>query len=89
METIYLKIVKEADIPRLDKEIGLRIGRAIENKLNTKPFLYGLPLRGKLHKLWKLRVGHYRIIYTTLRNKIVIIAIGHRREVYDMIEDRI
>ena len=89
METIYLKIVEEVDIPRLDLEIGRRIYQAIENKLRTQPFLYGLPLRGKLHKFWKLRVGDYRIIYTVLKKRIVILAIGHRRDVYNIILKRI
>jgi len=89
METIYLKIVTESDIPRLDPEIGRRIYQAIESKLSTQPFMYGLPLRGKLRKCWKLRVGDYRVVYTTARGKILVLAIGHRKEIYQMLEQRI
>lgn len=89
METSYLKIVVEKDIPSLDTTIARRIHRAIQTKLTTKPLLYGLPLRGDLHQYWKLRIGDYRVIYTVLNNKIIIVGVGHRKNIYALITGRI
>ena len=42
------------------------------------------PLQGKTENLFRLRVGDYRIVYRVedLRLVILVIRIGHRREVY-------
>ena len=44
----------------------------------------GIPLRGELKGFYKYRVGPYRIIYEIRRKRliIVIIDIGHRRDIY-------
>jgi len=59
-----------------------RIAASID-RLSEDPDL-GIPLRGELKGLSKYRVGPYRIIYELRRKKliIVIIDIGHRREIY-------
>lgn len=48
------------------------------------PIKFGLPLKRNLKGLMKLRVGHYRIIYSVQKNTITVfvIKIGHRKEVY-------
>ncbi len=42
------------------------------------------PLQGKTKDLFRLRVGDYRIVYQVkdVRLVILVIRIGHRREVY-------
>ena len=50
----------------------------------SDPLKFGLPLKRNLKGFMKLRVGDYRIIYT-IKNKtvtVLIIKIGHRKEVY-------
>ena len=44
--------------------------------------LYGQPLRRGLKGYRKLRVGDYRIIYRVEGEYVVILKIGHRKEVY-------
>jgi mRNA interferase RelE/StbE len=39
-------------------------------------------LKGKLAGLRKFRIGDYRIIYAILEYDIIILRIGHRKEVY-------
>ena len=53
------------------------------NKLKYNPQL-GKRLLGNLHGLWKLRFDKYRILYQIIENKliIVIINIGHRKNIY-------
>ena len=73
------------DIRELDGSIRKILKKAIEEKLGTDPLKFGLPLRRTLKKLFKLRVGDYRIIYQIEKNEVtvLIVKIGHRREVYD------
>lgn len=61
---------------------GLKIAVAIE-VLARNPSV-GLQLRGNFKGQYKLRVGAYRIIYTTQHQilLITVLDIGHRREVY-------
>ena len=47
--------------------------------------LLGKPLMGRLKGYYSLRVYPYRIIYTILKNELIIIVvdIGHRQGVYN------
>lgn len=35
---------------------------------------------------FRVRVGDYRIIYLQLKDEIVVLMVGHRREVYELFE---
>ncbi len=60
-----------------------------ENRIRKKlRVLCSVPEKGKrlYHtNFWRLRIGDYRAIYEIDRgrNRVVILFIGHRREVYD------
>ena len=53
-------------------------------KLKDNPNL-GKRLAGNLFGLWKLRIDKYRVLYRIIDDKllIIIIDIGHRKNVYD------
>jgi len=68
-----------ATIPANMKE---RIRRAIEARLLIDPVNYGLPLRKSLQGHRKLRVGDYRVIYRIEEKRIIVLKIGHRKDVY-------
>jgi len=55
----------------------------------TEPTLYGKPLRATLKGYWKLRVGDYRVVYAIQGTDLIIYAVCHRREVYQLITRRI
>jgi len=74
-------IIKE-DLPKIPKNLQVRIRRAIETRLLQNPLLVGEPLRKSLKGYRKLRVGDYRVIYRVEKRDIFIFIIGHRREVY-------
>ena len=80
----YLASVVAADIPKLTKAIRNRIKAAIETKLTSRPIEFGKPLRYSLKGARRLRVGDWRVIYTIEPpNVVVIVKIGHRREIYE------
>lgn len=71
-----------ADLAKSQAKMAQRIADSID-RIAHDPDL-GVSLRGELKGLYKYRVGPYRIIYEIKRKKliIVIIDIGHRKEIY-------
>ena len=77
------------DIARLNTDLKQRIKTVITERLMTEPALYGKPLRATLKGYWKLRVGDYRMVFSVNGSEIIIFAVCHRKEVYDLIHGRI
>ena len=79
-----------AEIVRhLPPDIKRSIKQALRS-LSADPFS-GAPLIRELSGLWKFKVRRFRIIYELDRKARVIriFAIGHRREVYEELADRL
>lgn len=70
------------DLKSIPENLKKRIRKAIETRLLVDPINYSLPLRKSLQGYRKLRVGDYRVIYRIEAEKIIILKIGHRKEVY-------
>ena len=86
MKTYQIKILPTAqkDLASLPKAIRVRIGKKIDS-LQTNPNPQGTKLlKGKGREAYRVRVGDYRILYQIQREilTILVIKIGHRREVY-------
>ncbi|MFQ5840581.1 MAG: type II toxin-antitoxin system RelE/ParE family toxin [Candidatus Methylomirabilales bacterium] len=71
------------DLPTIPRNLSRRLARAIEARLTTAPERYGEPLRASLRGYWKLRVGDYRVVYKIVRQEVWILAILHRKRVYE------
>jgi len=76
-------------IRRLDPQIRERVRAAIE--LLAEEPLRGKPLQLTLHGLRSWRTGDWRLIYRIVEEQveILVVAVGHRREVYDRLRDRL
>lgn len=72
------------DIRELDTVIRKRIQNSIENRLGENPAEFGKPLRYSAKGLWSLRVGDWRVVYQILGQQVLVLRIGHRREVYSV-----
>lgn len=70
------------DLAGIPANIKKRIQKAIETRLLIDPVNYGLPLRKSLQGHRKLRVGNYRVIYRIENKEVIILKIGHRKDVY-------
>ena len=80
----YLESVVRDDIPKLSKDIRIRVRKAIEQKLASHPVEFGKPLRYSFKGARRLRVEDWRVIYTVEPPDVVLIVkIGHRKEVYE------
>ena len=69
-------------LSRLDRSIQVRVARRID-RLAADPRADAVKLRGA-DDVWRARVGDYRILFRIEDDRLVvlIIRIGHRREVY-------
>jgi mRNA interferase RelE/StbE len=74
----YHPAVSTGDLTRIDRRTKDRIRKAVEERLQTAPDEYGLPLRKSLKGYWKLRVGDYRVVFKVVRNEVWILGIIHR-----------
>ena len=76
-------------IRHLPPDVKRSVKQALRS-LSTDPFS-GAPLMRELSGLWRFKVRRFRIIYELDRKAriIRIFAIGHRREVYEDLADRL
>lgn len=68
------------------KKLQKKDAEIILNKIYSireNPFRFLKRLQGE--KLWRLRIGDYRVIVDIIisMNKIIVVRIGHRKNVYD------
>ena len=86
---IYHPDILRNDLPNIPQNIKETIKRAIEERLLKNHILVGKPLRQSLKGYRKLRIGDYRVIYRIQADSIIILKIGHRKEVYSKVFTRI
>jgi mRNA interferase RelE/StbE len=73
-------------LKKLDKAVAERILDYLDDRVAKQedPRTLGKALTGPLGTLWRYRIGDYRVI-CEIQNRavtILVIRIGHRREVY-------
>ena len=69
------------DLARLGKREARQLLDKIEKELRTQPERYPA-LKGPFAGLRKMRMGDYRVVYAILGEDVLILRIGHRRDVY-------
>jgi len=76
----------QRELDKLDKLIRRRITKFLYERVGKldDPRKIGQRLQGTLSEFWKYRVGDYRIICSLEHDRLVVLVlrIGHRREVY-------
>jgi len=84
--TIRFSDNAKRELQKLDKPLQRRITSFLTNRIqNTlNPRSTGKALQGQLAGYWRYRVGDYRIICQIKDDEllILVIEIGHRKEVY-------
>ncbi|MFZ3089559.1 MAG: type II toxin-antitoxin system RelE/ParE family toxin [Nitrospirota bacterium] len=71
----------EKDINKLDPFIKNRIGKSLLKLLNN-PIGYSEKLTDPRIGTYRYRIGDYRVIFDVAGKDIVILRIGHRKEIY-------
>lgn len=74
------------ELRRLDHQVQRNILRYFRDRILTSedPRRFGQALRHELVGLWRYRVGDYRIVcqIEDERLTVVVLVVGHRREIY-------
>ncbi|MEW6264017.1 MAG: type II toxin-antitoxin system RelE/ParE family toxin [Thermodesulfobacteriota bacterium] len=79
-KVVYKKSVHR-DLKKLSKAEARRILDQIDQELSENPDSNPV-LKGPFTGLRKFRIGDYRVIYALLRTEVIILRIGHRKDVY-------
>ena len=69
---------------KLPRDVQERVVKRILN-LAEEPY-QGKPLHGKLKGKFSLVVGDYRVIYEVRENTVYLLAVGHRKKIYEKLE---
>lgn len=85
--TIEWDIKAHKEFKRLDRSIQKKILNFLTQKISPldNPRVFGKPLSYDKFGLWRYRVGDFRIVCKLNDDiiKIIVIKIGHRKDVYD------
>ncbi|TNJ36738.1 MULTISPECIES: type II toxin-antitoxin system RelE family toxin [Prosthecochloris] len=82
--TIEFAATAENELSKLDKSAAKRILKFLKERVATDPRSSGKALRGDYARLWRYRIGDYRVI-CEIRDQtvsVLVVRIGHRKEVY-------
>jgi len=69
------------ELEKLEKIVARRIFKKV-SELTENPYSKDL-IKLKGEEGFRLRVGNYRIVLTIEKNKILILKVGHRKNIYD------
>jgi len=71
----------EKDIQGLDPEIKERLGKALL-RYEEDPLKHAEKLTQSVLGSYRFRIGDYRFVFDLEGNEIVVLRVGHRREIY-------
>jgi len=77
---IYTRRV-ERDIKKLEANAKERVGKALL-RYSEEPLKFAEKLSDPILGEYRFRVGDYRAIFDIEGNEIVVLRVGHRREIY-------
>ena len=69
------------DVQRLAPDVKERIGKALQ-RFRDNPLTYADRLSDPRLGSYRFRIGDYRVIFDIAGDEIVVLRVGHRREIY-------
>lgn len=82
--TIIISPKAEKYLKKLNKIDQIAIYQKIKNLTQAKPS--GEEKLKGFKDIFRIRVGHYRIVYRRFKEKIYIVLIGHRKDIYQILK---
>ena len=68
---------------KLPQDARVQIIRKLEHYLTQPdPLAFARPLEGAGPDCYRFRIGDYRVIFDREKDSILILAVGHRRDIY-------
>lgn len=69
---------------KLEKNIQKRIDKKLRFYSSQKnPLYFAEPLNDFRYGNWRFRIGEYRVLFDIEQDKIVILKVGHRKDIYN------
>ncbi len=69
------------DIRKLEENVKKRIGKALK-KYEEEPLKYASKLTDTALGTYRFKIGDYRVIFDIENEEIVVLRIGHRKDIY-------
>ena len=69
------------DIDALDTSVKQRIGKTLL-RYESDPLLHAEPLKQSELGSYRFRIGDYRVVFDIEGDEIVVLRVGHRRDIY-------
>lgn len=83
MFEFFFKPSAEKQLNSLDRQIKIKILEKLKfYSLQDKPLQFAERTADDRFGDWKFRIGDYRVLFDIVQNKIIILKIGHRKDVY-------
>ena len=79
-ELIYTRRAAK-DIDKLEQKVKERIKGGLE-KYKGEPFQFATKLAATEIGTYRFRIGDYRVVFDMEDDKIIVLRVGHRREIY-------
>jgi mRNA interferase RelE/StbE len=79
-ELVYTRRA-ERDIEKLEPNVKDRIGKALL-RYSEEPLKFAEKLSDPILGEYRFRIGDYRVIIDLQGNEIILLRVGHRREIY-------
>ena len=82
---VYLSRVAEKQLCKLHKDIQQTIIKTLHWLVDNETHSLDIKKLSGYEKLYRLRVGDFRIVYEAMHKKVTVhvIYIGHRKNIYD------
>lgn len=81
MYEIVLTARAVKDINNLEKPVKKRIGKKLQ-EYSSDPLNYAKTLINAKIGSYRFRIGDYRVVFDLDDNKIVVLRVGHRKDIY-------
>ncbi len=69
------------DLDELDASVKQRIGKTLL-RYEQDPLKHAEPLKQSELGSYRFRIGDHRVVFDLERDQIIILRVGHRREIY-------
>ena len=79
-ELVYTRRA-DRDIEKLEPNVKNRIGKALL-RYSEEPLKFAEKLSDPILGEYRFRIGDYRVIFDLQGNEIVLLRVGHRRDIY-------
>jgi len=68
---------------KLDRKIQKRIHEKLLFYLSYRnPLQFAEPIKDSRFGNWRFRIGNYRVLFDVENDKIIVLKVGHRKDVY-------